>query len=112
MATIPAVKPEPQAAPESIEVRFRRLAATWKNAVAFLSSSRQRESHPAYVEIIDLGAAVVPFLLRDLEENETHWLTALHQITGADPVPEADAGNIARMKEAWLQWARTNGYRW
>ena len=72
MATIPTIEPKPQTAPESTEARFRRLATTWKNAVAFLSSSRQRESHPAYVEIIGLGSAVVPFLLRDLEENETH----------------------------------------
>jgi hypothetical protein len=112
MATVPVVGGELPTTVESVEARFRRLAATWKSAVAFLSSSRQRESHPAYVEIIGLGPPVVPFLLRDMAENETHWFTALHHITGADPVPEADAGNIPRMKEAWLGWARANGYQW
>jgi hypothetical protein len=112
MAIVPVIEPKPQPTTETTETRFRRLAATWKTAVALLSSSRQRESHPAYVEIIGLGSPVVPFLLRDLEENETHWFTALHHITGAAPVPEADAGNIPRMKDAWLRWARTNGYQW
>jgi hypothetical protein len=80
--------------------------------VAHHSSSRVRESHPAYQEIIALGPDVVPLLLRDLEENETHWFTALRRITGADPIPHASAGNVPQMKEAWLRWARANGYRW
>jgi|SRR5579859_2396871 len=112
MATVPTIEPKLQTATESTEATFRRLATNWKNAVAFLSSSRQRESHADYLEIIGLGPAVVPYLLRDLEENETHWFTALHRITGAAPVAEADAGNIPRMREAWLHWARTNGYQW
>jgi hypothetical protein len=98
--------------PESVEEHFRRLAAKWTEAVAVLSSSRARESDPAYQEIIALGASVVPLLLRDLEANETHWFTALNKITGANPVPEEDAGNIPRMASAWLRWAHENGYQW
>ena len=88
------------------------MAAAWHKAVAHHSSSRIRDNHPAYQEIIGLGQAVVPLLLRDLEINRRHWFTALAVITGADPIPEEDAGNIPRMAEAWLRWGRENGYRW
>lgn len=97
---------------ESLAETFERLAAAWHKAVAHHSSSRIRDNHPAYQEIISLGQAVVPLLLRDLESNRRHWFTALAVITGADPVPEEDAGNIPRMVETWLRWGRENGYRW
>ena len=68
--------------------------------------------HPAYQEIIGLGPAVLPFMLRDLQENERHWFAALRTITGANPIPPAAAGNVPQMVEAWLKWARDKGYRW
>lgn len=112
MASIP-VKQMPATQPlETIEERFRRLAAAWQKAVAHHSSSTVRNNHPAYREIISLGPEVVPLLLRDLEENHAHWFCALREITGANPVPESAAGKIPQMAEAWLRWARDNGYRW
>jgi hypothetical protein len=112
MSTIPA-KPVPAPEPtESVEQRFRRLAAAWEKAVAHHSSTTLRNNHPAYQEIIRLGPDVVPFLLRDMEEHETHWFAALRQITGANPIPESAAGNVPQMIEAWLRWAKDHGYRW
>ena len=58
-----------------------------------------------------MGPAIVPFLLRDMEENETHWFYALYKITGANPVAKEEAGNIPKMAAAWLRWARENGYQ-
>jgi hypothetical protein len=98
--------------PETVAEAFARLASTWKKAVAMLSSSRARETHPAYREIIALGQPVVPLLLRHMEQQGTHWFAALQHITGANPVPEEDAGNIPRMVAAWLSWAHANGYQW
>ncbi len=97
---------------ETLEEKFGRLADTWHKAVAHHSSSRIRDSHPAYQEIIAIGPSVVPLLLRDMEQNETHWFTALRRITGADPVPATASGNIPLMVRAWLDWAREHGYRW
>jgi hypothetical protein len=112
MASTP-VKQTPATAPtESLEARFRRLAAVWQKAVAHQSSTTLRNNHPAYREIIALGRDVVPLMLRDLEENHTHWFCALREITGTDPIPESAAGNISQMVEAWLHWGRENGYRW
>jgi predicted DNA-binding antitoxin AbrB/MazE fold protein len=99
-------------AAETVKERFRQLASAWEQAVAYQSSTTIRNSHPAYREIIALGSEVVPLLLQDLERNHTHWFCALREITGANPIPEAAAGNIPKMVEAWLRWARENGYQW
>lgn len=72
----------------------------------------EADNHPAYQEIIRLGPEVIPLLLRDLEENHTHWFTALEAITGTNPVPPSASGKIPEMAEAWLCWARKNGYQW
>ncbi len=111
MATTP-VKPPPGAPAETVEARFRRLATVWHRETDYLSSMEDAESHPAYQEVIGLGPLVVPLLLRDLEENHTHWFAALKAITGAWPAPESAAGDIPKMAEAWLRWAKDNGYRW
>jgi hypothetical protein len=97
---------------ETLEETFQRLASTWQKAVAHLSSSSKRENHFAYQEIIALGPAVIPYLLRDLEVNHRHWFTALTALTGADPVPEKDAGKILAMVDAWLRWGKEQGYQW
>jgi hypothetical protein len=91
---------------EGVEEKFHRLADAWQTAVAHHSSSRIRDNHPAYREIIAMGQEVVPFLLADLETNCRHWFTALTAIAGADPVPAEDAGDIVKMQQAWLRWGR------
>ena len=59
-----------------------------------------------------MGEAVVPLMLRDLEERPRLWVWALPSITRVDPVPASDRGYIAKMGEAWLRWGRQQGYRW
>ena len=101
-----------EAPAETMEERFRRLAAAWHRDTDYLSSMEEAESHPAYQEIVRLGPKVVPLLLRDLAENHTHWFGALEAITGTRPVPTSDAGKIPKMAGAWLRWAKDNGYQW
>ena len=112
MASVPLKQPRETTAAETAEERFRRLAAIWHRETDYLSSMSEASNHPAYREIIDLGQEVVPLLLRDLEEHHTHWFAALRAITGAQPIPKSAAGDIPKMAEAWLHWARDNGYRW
>ena len=111
MATIP-IKPTSEKPAETVEERFHRLADGWHRDTAYLSSMEDAESHPAYQEIIRLGTDVVPLLLRDLADHHTHWFAALQAITVAQPVPPSVAGNIPKMAEAWLRWAKDNGYQW
>lgn len=98
-------------AADTIEERFRRLESLWRAETGHLSSSSKIIGHPAFREIIRMGAAVVPFMLRDLEQQPRLWVWALPEITGDDPVPIADRGDIAKMTAAWLCWAKEHGYR-
>jgi len=107
MASVPAAQ---QA--ESIEQKFQRLAAVWRAETGHLSSTTKMVNHAAYQEIIGMGAAVVPSLLRDLQKEPEHWFAALRAITGAQPVPPGERGRIDKMAEAWLRWAKEHGYRW
>ncbi|HBI46411.1 MAG TPA: hypothetical protein DDY78_26700 [Planctomycetales bacterium] len=109
---ISPVKSAPASSADTVEERFRRLAAAWHRDTDYLSSMDEADSHPAYQEIIRLGSEVAPLLLRDLAENHTHWFAALEAITGARPIPPSAAGNIPKMAEAWLRWAKDNGYQW
>ena len=112
MATVPTESPASTDQEESLQARFRHLAAAWNEATGFLSSMSEASKHPAYQEIIRLGPAVIPLLLRDMEENHEHWFIALREITGVNPIPESAAGNIPKMVRAWLDWAGANGYQW
>jgi hypothetical protein len=98
---------------EPIKERFQGLASVWRVETAYVSSSSDLVAHPAFQEIVGMGAAVVPLLLRELEDRSPgHWHRALRQITGADPVPPADRGNIDKAADAWLRWGKEQGYDW
>ncbi len=112
MATIPSKQtpaPEPV---ETVEEKFRRLAAVWLAETAYVSSSSDLVAHPAFQEIVGMGPAVIPLLLRELENRTGHWHRALRRITGADPVPPTERGNIEKAAEAWLRWGKEQGYGW
>jgi hypothetical protein len=97
---------------ETLEQRFRRLDSVWRKETAYLSSSTKIKSHAAFREVIGLGGAVVPLLLRELQGNPGLWVWALPEITKENPVQPEDQGNIARMTEAWLRWAQDKGLTW
>ncbi len=95
---------------ESIEQRFARLAAQWHKETWHLSSATRMAEHPAYQEIISLGEAVVPLLLRELAREPDHWFSALKAITGATRglgrpwSHRQDGGRLARLGEVALNW--------
>ena len=90
--------------------RFRALADQWRRETGMLSSVSQMAAHPAYQEIIGMGAAAIPLLLRELQERGGHWFAALRAISGENPVPPEYAGRIPKMSEYWLEWGRRQGY--
>ncbi len=76
-----------------------------------LSSTTGRAMHPAYQQIIGMGKEAIPLLLRGLDQQEPeHWFWALAAITGEDPVPPGDRGNVRRIADAWLRWGRQQGH--
>jgi hypothetical protein len=88
---------------------FRRLADEWKSQAEFLASPTAIAALPAYLAIIAMGPAVVPLILGELRREPDHWFVALKKITGEDPVPEEERGNIEAMAQAWLRWGRLHG---
>jgi hypothetical protein len=89
--------------------RFRAFAQTWRETRVAHSSVGRMTDHDAYRSIIKMGHSVVPFILNDLRATVDHWFIALHEITGADPVPEADRGKLDRMSDAWWRWGKDRG---
>jgi hypothetical protein len=101
---------QPETPEETVEARFRRLEKKCMGEVGHWSSSTVIRNHPALREIIGMGEAVVPLMLRDLEERPRLWVWALPQITGVGPGPDRD--KVAKMSDAWLRCGRAKGYRW
>jgi hypothetical protein len=108
------MKPASTAPPvETLDERVARLLARWRAETAHYSSSNRMTAHPAYQEIIALGRPALPALFRDLEQTgDGHLARALSAITGEQPVPAEDQGQIPKVAKAWLRWARQKGQRW
>ena|SRR5437868_5735970 len=111
MATIPIANKATPKPVESVEAKFRRLEAVWRDETGHLSSTTKIINNKAFQEILQMGESVVPFMLQDLAVRPRHWVWALPTLTGADPVPSEDGGNIGKMTEAWLRWAQENGHQ-
>jgi hypothetical protein len=111
MSTVPT-RQSSGSPPESIEDKFRRLADVWRAETGHVSSTTDLVAHPAFQEIVGMGSPVIPLLLRELQSRPGHWHRALRRITGVDPVPSTDRGDIAKMAEAWLRWGKEQGYQW
>src|SRR5258708_19171851 len=99
MASIPLNQTPARQPAETVEERFRRLESTWMAEVGHLSSYTAIVNHPAFREIVGMGGAGVPLMLRELDERPRLWGWALPEITRGDPVPPGEGGEIATMRE-------------
>jgi hypothetical protein len=95
---------------ENIEPEFNRLVRLWKSERSSTSSTIEMAMHPAYQEIIGLGKAAIPFILRELSRESDFWFWALKAISREDPVPPRSRGRIREMTDIWLDWGRRKGY--
>lgn len=91
---------------------FTALVNQWRDENRGVSSTNQMSMHPAYQQIIGMGEAVIPLLLRELEKKSGHWFWALKSITRQDPVPSEHRGKVKEMIKAWLEWGSQRGYKW
>jgi hypothetical protein len=121
---IPVAAPHPESTPlvsavpllpleipgdPDLALRFDSLAQRWREETEFASAPSALFMHQAYQEIIGLGPAVLPLVLRDLGETRDHWFWALRSITAENPVPPEERGKVERMVERWLEWGRAKG---
>jgi hypothetical protein len=93
----------------TVEDRFRRLAAEWKEQSRYLSNTAQMAMLKPYQRIIGLGTPVVPLILEELEREPDQWFWALEAITEVDPVPAEAKGRVRLMAQAWIDWGKQQG---
>ena len=89
---------------------FERLVAEWKAGRRRGADVAQMTEHPAYRRIIGMGEQAVPLILEELERQSDHWFPALNELTGTSPVPEESKGNVANMRQAWLDWGKNEAH--
>jgi hypothetical protein len=99
----------PVAETVTVEARFRRLADDWSRDTIHISSVSDLINDRRYQEIIGLDWDVVPYLLKDLQQNKRFWFPALAAITGVRPFDSGDASNPRRMTQAWVKWGKRKG---
>src|SRR5258708_5364264 len=87
-----------------LEQEFQRLANIWRAETGPSSFVSRMVRHPAYQQVIDLGPAVIPLILRELASDPDYWFTALKALTGEDPTQPGD--NFCGATDAWLRWGR------
>ncbi len=95
---------------EQIKRKFEKLRDQWRSETCLLSSIHEASKHSAYQEIIRMGEEVIPLLLSELKIRPDHWLVALTEITHESPIHPEHRGNLKKMTEDWLAWARSKGY--
>jgi hypothetical protein len=93
---------------QAVAARYRQYADIWYEDTQLTSSLQDKVLHPAYLRIIGMGTAAVPFILRDLRDRPAQWFVALASITDDDPVRLGDSFVVATKK--WLRWGSQHGY--
>ncbi len=98
--------------PETIEEKFNRLRAQWLKDTKYLSF--HRTDHPAYMEIMTLGRDVIPYIIADINQNNTtFWWQALEAILGKRPeIPKYAAGRLTLINMLWIAWYEEEMYEW
>ncbi len=97
-----------QPSAEEAAARYRKYADIWYEDTQLTSSLQEKVLHPAYLRIIGMGTAALPFILRDLSDRPAQWFVALVSITDTDPVRPGDS--FASATKKWLRWGRDHGH--
>jgi hypothetical protein len=104
------VAPPVRSMAAAVQGRFGRLAAKWQSETMHLSSPHDIYLNENHVQIIGMGMAVVPLILKDMQKQPYDWFFALRAITGQNPVPAGAAGDVSRMSAIWLAWGKRNRF--
>lgn len=94
---------------DDLENKFLNLKKKWISEVAYQSNPSIVYENSNYRNIIDIGEKIVPFLIKDLNENNGDWLSALTEILRINPVKKENEGNWDMMKENWNKYLNENG---
>jgi hypothetical protein len=95
---------------DDCDLQVVNLVNQWQKDVYVLSSSTERRAHPNYQKLVDMGVDAVPALLWMSQQGSIDLLCVLHDITGANPVPDDCRGNLHKMRLLWWAWGKKHGY--
>jgi len=94
-----------------LKAEFNKLIAQWREETFSISSLTKIYAHPAYQRIMAMGTAGLPFVLRELQNNQGHWFYALKFMAGEDGKDiAAGLNNYEDARAAWLEWGYNNNY--
>jgi hypothetical protein len=93
----------------SLEDKFSALEEEWREYNA--GRSTIEFNHFAYYQIMGIGPAAIPLLLKRVEQGANAWFVALKAIGGASAASDSTRGNPKAARDAWLEWGRIHGYR-
>jgi len=91
----------------ALKLEFERLTTEFKEATKYSSNPGDTINHPSYQKIINMGPRVLPLIFEDVKRDNGFWYEALRQLTGSDPVPKSQWGDIKAMNKTWLKWAKS-----
>jgi hypothetical protein len=76
------------------------------------STSYQTFKHPGFLELVNMGDRIIPYLFHKITHYGSSWLYfhLLGEITGENPVPREYAGNFYYTILYWLNWYIKNKY--
>ncbi len=88
--------------------QFDTLADQWESETAVFSMAYQRTEHPAFGRILTMGKQAIPWAVERLREDVL-WYLVLERLVDNPPLTNAQ-GDMGRLQDAWLKWARDNGH--
>jgi hypothetical protein len=91
-----------------LEQLFRGLVKKWEEETGGMSSTTRRYAHPSYQAILGLGTAVVPLILRELQQRPDWWFEALTALAKPKLNPVKPKSTFEEAVAAWLDWGREN----
>ncbi len=98
----------------AVQERFDVLVEQWRRETGMLSSITEKTIHPAYLQVISIGPVIIPLILKELRTRGGHWYYGLEALANALDKPNPGlgdgTGNIAKLKAAWLEWGKNEGY--
>ena len=90
---------------------FRDKIIVLRNETGMHSSPGPVRRHPIYVELLEQGASILPYIFHLMEFDGPHCLLLLASgITGHCPISKENYGRVDVLRESWVAWARWHGY--
>lgn len=84
--------------------RFHRLLDQWRAQTIFSSFIEEKVKHPAFRQIVNIGEAATPWIIKEISVRPSLLYLALQMITGENPVPLHARGDTRAAIDAWIGW--------